>query len=104
MDSATLKKEPQLLPRAYYSASVNDFLSESDDSILGKLTANSEFSVDQTQRDAWLQEFTILRQELAGCGDRKGALETWHPGVPAFPTHRKTHPSVPLFMEERETG
>jgi hypothetical protein len=57
---------PVLLPRAYYAAAVSDFLAAGDAAVLGALAANSEFSVDLTQRDAWLAQTTILRQVLPG--------------------------------------
>jgi hypothetical protein len=57
---------PRVLPRAYYTAAIANFLSTSSETILGALTTNSDFAVDQSQRDAWLQEITILRESLAG--------------------------------------
>jgi hypothetical protein len=57
---------PRVLPRAYYTAPVADFLTSSSETILGTLTTNSDFAVDQSQRDAWLQEIAILRKSLAG--------------------------------------
>lgn len=51
--------------RAYYAASVEDFLGEDSARILGLMTAASAFSVDQSQRDAWLHEMTVLRIALA---------------------------------------
>ncbi|MEY8688664.1 MAG: DUF2075 domain-containing protein [Leptothrix sp. (in: b-proteobacteria)] len=52
------------LDRAYYSAAIQDFLSADVDQVLGRLTANSEFAVDLTQRDAWQQEVALLREVL----------------------------------------
>jgi hypothetical protein len=52
--------------RAQYSARVGDFLDEPADSILGKLTATSAHNVELPQRNAWLDEITILKQQLAG--------------------------------------
>jgi len=54
------------LPRAYYSASIGAFIEESAESVLGKLTANSEGSVEPEQRDAWLRQNEILRSACAG--------------------------------------
>jgi hypothetical protein len=45
----------RVLPRAYYTAPIANFLSASSEVILGTLTTNSDFAVDQSQRDAWLQ-------------------------------------------------
>jgi hypothetical protein len=52
------------LLRSWYSASISDFLIASPEAILGQLTANSDFAVPPTQRDAWLAEIEILRSQL----------------------------------------
>jgi hypothetical protein len=52
--------------RAYYSHGVDNFLIESLDSILGKLARQSEFAVEQTQRDAWVRQIIDLKRELIG--------------------------------------
>lgn len=51
--------------RAYYSASVVEFLSELPDSILGNLVRQSEYDVNLPQRQAWLAQIQILQSELA---------------------------------------
>ncbi len=60
------KVPPLLLPRAYYAATLEAFLLESSDSVLGKLTAASEASVEPDQRDAWLGQIEVLRKALTG--------------------------------------
>ncbi len=50
--------------RAYYSATIAIFTSCDDLSVLGQLTAASEFDVDLLQREAWLQEVRVLRSAL----------------------------------------
>src|SRR3954471_17739652 len=50
--------------RAYYSASVEAFMASNADTIIGRLVRNSSFSVEATQRDAWLAQIEILRQIL----------------------------------------
>lgn len=50
--------------RAYYSDSIAAFLAANDDEILGRLAMAGEFALDQTQRDAWLEEIKILRVAL----------------------------------------
>ncbi len=52
--------------RAYYSDSIEEFLVRSQDEILGTLTRNSSFSVDSSQRDAWLRQIQILQTALSG--------------------------------------
>jgi Schlafen group 3, DNA/RNA helicase domain len=50
--------------REYYSASIADFLTATANEILGQLTRSKPFSLEQTQRNAWLEEMRILRQVL----------------------------------------
>lgn len=54
------------MKRAYYSDTIDAFKRTSDNEILGVLTKNSDFTVEQTQRDAWLEEIAILRLALPG--------------------------------------
>ena len=51
--------------RAYYSATIEDFLNTSPEEIIGKITLKNEFSLEQTQKDAWLAEIIILREVLS---------------------------------------
>jgi len=50
--------------REYYSDTIANFLKTSSDEILGKLAQSSEFALEQTQRDAWLEEIRILQNIL----------------------------------------
>ena len=50
--------------RAFYSASIEAFLREPATSILGEITLNSGFSIELTQRDAWVSQIQILQSEL----------------------------------------
>ena len=50
--------------RAYYSATIKDFLNKSPEIILGKLAIRNTFALEQLQRDAWLEEINILRKAL----------------------------------------
>lgn len=50
--------------RSYYSDKISDFRKRSDVEILGKLAQGNEFSLEQTQRDAWLEEIRILKKVL----------------------------------------
>jgi hypothetical protein len=50
--------------RAYYSKSISDFLISHQNEILGKLAEKNTFSLDQSQRDAWIEEITILQKIL----------------------------------------
>jgi hypothetical protein len=52
------------MPREYYSDSIAAFLKANPDEILGFLVRNSDFDLELTQRDAWLEEIDILRSAL----------------------------------------
>ncbi len=52
--------------RYYYSDNISKYLSSSEDEILGVLSRNSQFGVDVTQKDAWLEEIYILKDTLSG--------------------------------------
>lgn len=51
---------------AYYSATVEAFIASSSEEILGSITANSAFSVDTSQRDAWVIQTEVLKTALPG--------------------------------------
>jgi hypothetical protein len=55
------------LNRALYSDSIADFLAREADEILGVLARCSDFAIEQTQRDAWLEEIRILHLALSPC-------------------------------------
>src|SRR5438128_8825372 len=57
--------------REYYTDSIANFRSTSPDEILGKLVRGSGFAIEQTQREAWLEEIDILKQVLS---NRNGQL------------------------------
>lgn len=52
------------MKRAYYSGSIADFLAHSSDAILGQLTRESDFAVEQSQRNAWLAQIGDLKRTL----------------------------------------
>ena len=52
------------MQREYYSDSIADFRETSPNEILGILAKNNEFPLEQTQRDAWLEEINILQKAL----------------------------------------
>lgn len=55
---------PQIAQRAYFSASIQTLLESSVEEILGCLTLASEFPVEGTQRDAWVEQISILKENL----------------------------------------
>jgi hypothetical protein len=54
-----------LVNRAFYSDSIANYLSKTADEILGVLARCSDFGLEQAQREAWLEEITILHSVLA---------------------------------------
>lgn len=52
---------------AYYGGSIGDFLAESVDALIGKLTQASRlFSVDPSQTSAWTKSIEVLKDALRG--------------------------------------
>lgn len=54
------------MQREYYSSSIDLFIKSATDEILGILTRNSDFDLVQNQRDAWVEEISILQKVLLG--------------------------------------
>jgi hypothetical protein len=52
--------------RAWYEASIAEFLQTQPDTIVGQLTRNSDFSILSTQKDAWLAQIDLLQARLGG--------------------------------------
>ena len=59
------------IPRAWYSASIAQFLGHSVEEILGRLASGSNRDIDLEQRDAWRTQIELLKRWLAG---RDGTL------------------------------
>ena len=55
-----------VLSRAWYSASIAEFLQTQPATIVGRLAGNTDFALLLTQRDAWLAQITFLQAELNG--------------------------------------
>lgn len=52
--------------RAWYGASVAEFLQSLPETIVGQLTTHSDFAVLPTQAEAWLAQIRLLKEQLAG--------------------------------------
>ena len=52
------------MQREYYSDSIANFRETPPNEILGILAKNNEFPLEQTQRDAWIEEIDILQNVL----------------------------------------
>ncbi len=57
-------QENLFLKREYYSDSISNFLKSTKEEILGKLALRNDFSLEQTQRSAWIEEINILHKVL----------------------------------------
>jgi hypothetical protein len=57
------RRSPQV-ERFYYSDTVEGFLDTEDSSVIGTLATSNEFSLDATQRDAWVEQIRVLRVAL----------------------------------------
>lgn len=54
-----------MLQVSYYQASTAAFLAASTESILGELSRENKFSLEGTQRDAWISQIVLLQEEFA---------------------------------------
>lgn len=64
--------------RSWYKSSINNFINQDNDSIIGQLSRNSAkegFSVEKTQIDTWYSEIEILKNNLTGFKDATIFLE-----------------------------
>src|SRR5881397_1531171 len=66
MDPAIGTENVAAASRAWYGASVEEFLKTSSDSIVGQIVRNCSFSVLPTQSDAWRVQIDFLRRRLQG--------------------------------------
>lgn len=56
---------PRPIPsREYYAATLPTFLAEAEETILGHLTMQSDFAIEQTQTHAWREQIRILKDTL----------------------------------------
>lgn len=54
------------MARYFYAKSIDDFISDSDNEIIGNLTISSPFDVTDLQRNAWNEEIKLLKNILQG--------------------------------------
>lgn len=57
-----------MINRAYYSKELQEFLTDDNSRILGELTNNHQFALEEQQRNAWIQQIEILKNELHNFG------------------------------------
>ena len=63
-----------MIDRSYYSDSIVNFLEAPTDSILGQLSRRSAFSVEITQREAWIEQVRLLKDVLPPFTNASGAI------------------------------
>jgi hypothetical protein len=54
------------MKRDFYSENISNFLNATSQEILGSLADNNDFSLEQTQKEAWNQQIKILKEILKG--------------------------------------
>ena len=52
------------MSRSYYSRELQEFLRDENNSIIGELTNNHQFALEELQRNAWQKQIEILRQQF----------------------------------------
>ena len=50
--------------RAYYSSTVEKFLNDDSNLILGQLSRNHQFALEDLQRNSWIDQIEILKSAL----------------------------------------
>ena len=61
--------------RSYYSDTVWNFLNDDSNLILGKLSRNHQFALEDLQRNSWISQIDILKSELRRLPDSFVAFE-----------------------------
>lgn len=63
--------KPELikLPKAYYAATISDFLTTSNETICGQLQVSDHFTTESAQKLAWTKEIEILKDQLQNTED-----------------------------------
>ena len=53
------------MSRYYYRNSIKDFLKNSENEILGKLSFDNSFDLNSEQKNAWISEISIMKDVLS---------------------------------------
>ncbi len=61
--------------RAYYSSTVEKFLDDDSNLILGQLSRNHQFALEDLQRNSWISQIDVLKSELRRLPDSFVAFE-----------------------------
>ena len=57
------------IKRAYYSNSINNFIRDDNNLILGELTKHHSYSLEELQKNAWIEQIKILKKSLENISD-----------------------------------
>jgi hypothetical protein len=57
------------MKRAYYQQKIDAFLATSPSEILGELSKGHQFSLENLQRNAWIEQIPELKNQLRRFGD-----------------------------------
>jgi len=63
-----------LMKRAYYSSSIQEFLKDSSSEILGLLSEHHQFALEDLQKNAWIEQVSILKRLFADQPDMVGYI------------------------------
>ena len=61
--------------RSYYSSTVEKFLDDDSNLILGQLSRNHQFALEDLQRNSWISQIDVLKSELRRLPDSFVAFE-----------------------------
>ncbi|WP_019227437.1 DNA/RNA helicase domain-containing protein [Sedimentibacter sp. B4] len=89
--------------RSYYSANLSDFENDSIDHILAKMVMNNVYDLNDLQRDAWIMEITILKNELMGFDEGRILFEYTIPRMGKRVDVVFLHKGI-VFLLEFKTG
>jgi hypothetical protein len=57
---------PATVSRAWYGATISEFLRADPDAVFGVLAKNPDFELETTQKEAWLEQIGFLQKNLPG--------------------------------------
>ena len=69
------------MQREYYHSSIESFLGEDAERILGKLLIHDEFETTDLQKNAWREEIAILKDQLSAIPQGEIAFEYTIPRI-----------------------
>ena len=53
-----------MITRSYYAAILKQFIDDEPEAILGELASHHQHDLDPLQRNAWLKQIELLKQQL----------------------------------------